>query len=737
MNWVLLSLLLMAGEADSSPVDFDTQIEPLLTRYGCNAGSCHGAAAGRGGFSLSLYGSVPERDYEAIVQQLEGRRVNLSRPDESLLFLKATESIPHGGGPRFDIDGEAASLMLQWIRQGAIRADGQPVPGSESSEKKLASLRIVPERIRLESPGESLRLKALATFADGESRDVTAWSVLAADDSSSLDVTPEGLVTAKRPGRHLLAVRYLDQLLPVEVLLPFPPLQSDSIDSLAPSDRLDNSGVIDREIGLRLRELQLPASPDAAPAEFLRRTSLRLTGRLPTEELIEQFLSMRETVANQNAVDENPLPLEARQKLVDDLLASSAFDNFWTFQFVKLLKVRAQPQSDESARAAFGWLRKQIVNDRPLDEFARELITATGDTRQNGATTFYLAAGDARKQAEFASELFLGVRLRCANCHDHPLDHWTQDDYHGLAAIFAPVRRGASITVGSSGSVVHPRTGGPAVPKLPGDRFLRDGEDGIASFADWVTSRDNAWFDRAIVNRVWKLLMGRGLVEPVDDLRASNAPTHPRLLDELAAEFARGGRKLKPLIRTICLSRTFARSSVPVRRDLQDEQFYSHALTVDLEPEVLVDAISEVTGVASGFPTEASSNGRAVGLIARNVESETLDVLGRCPVDAECSLGGASAEPLPRALLLINGRFLNDQLAAPSGSLSRLLGDKTSNRELITTYYRRALTREPTNRELAFWESQLNVATDERQRRAIAEDFLWALLTCQEFVTCR
>jgi hypothetical protein len=731
LNWVLLSLLLAAGEAGARPVDFDTQIEPLLTRYSCNAGSCHGAAAGRGGFSLSLYGSVPERDYEAIVQQLEGRRVNLSRADESLLFLKATESIPHGGGPRFGIDSEAAELLLKWIREGATRADGQVSPGSEAPRRQLTSLQIVPEKIRLESSGEAARLKVVATFSDGESSEVTSWSVLAADDASSLDVLPDGQVIATRPGRHLLTVRYLDRLVPVEVLLPFPSTPP------APERQPESDDVIDREIDLRLSELRLPASPDATPSEFFRRASLRLTGRLPSEEIIDRFLSTPADGADVKIGNQQQLLSEARKRLIDELLASAAFDDFWTFQFLKLLKVRSQPQSEEIARTAYNWLRQQIVADRPLDDFARELITATGDTRTNGATAFYLASGDARKQAEFASELFLGVRLRCANCHDHPLDRWTQDDYHGLAAIFAPVRRGASISVGSSGSVVHPRTGEPAVPKLPAGRFLTEGEDGIGSFADWVTSRDNAWFDRAIVNRVWKLLMGRGLVEPVDDLRASNAPTHPRLLDELAAEFARGDRKLKPLIRTICLSRTFARSSVAVRSNLQDEQFYSHALPVDLEPEVLVDAISDVTGVPPQFPDSASSNGRAVGLIARNVESETLDVLGRCPVDAECSSGGTNAEPLPRALLLINGSFLNDQLVASSGSLSQVLASEASNRKLITTYYRRALTREPTGGELAFWETQFNAASDEKQRRTIAEDFLWALLTCQEFVTCR
>jgi hypothetical protein len=735
LNWVLLSLLLTAGEADGRPVDFDTQIEPLLTRYGCNAGSCHGAAAGRGGFSLSLYGSVPERDYAAIVQQLEGRRVNLSRPDESLLFLKATESIAHGGGPRFDSDSEAAALLLRWIRQGAPRTNG-----GSAAERKLRSLLVAPDRLQLEAAGDPVRLSVIAAFADGSTRDVTTWSVLTADDPSALEVTQEGQVTGSRFGRHLLTVRFLDRLVPVEVVLPFPegnrtpPIQK-ATDNVADSSQ--PGALIDREVGSRLVELRLPVAGNASPDAFLRRASLRVTGRLPTDKLRDRFLATIEAIHGDSRQRPASLPFASRAVLIDELLGSSAFNDFWTFQFLKLLKVRSQPQSEEIARTAYKWLRQQIVVDRPFDEFARELITATGHTRTNGATAFYLAAGDARQQAEFASELFLGVRLRCANCHDHPLDRWTQDDYHGLAAVFAPVRRGASISVGSSGNVVHPRTGEPAVRKLPANRFLTEGEDGISTFADWVTSNDNGWFDRAIVNRVWKLLMGRGLVEPVDDLRTSNAPTHPQLLEELAVEFAREGRRLKPLIRTICLSQTFARSSVPVRSDLQDSQFYSHALAIDLEPEVLVDAIAEVTGAAAGFPSEVSSNGRAVGLFARNIESETLDLLGRRPVDAECSSSGANAEPLPRALLLINGGFLNDQLAASSGTLSQLLASNASNRELISSCYRRALTRQPTDNELAFWEMQFNAASDETQRRMIAEDFLWAMLTCQEFVTCR
>ncbi len=708
MNWLLVSLLLASSDPTARPVNFDTDIEPLLTRYGCNAGSCHGAAAGRGGFALSLYGSVPERDFEAVVQQLEGRRVNLARPEESLLFLKATESVSHGGGPRFDIDGPAAGLLLDWIRQGATR----------NPPRQLKRLDVSPTKLSLTSIGATARLTVSATFSEATSQDVTRWSVLTADDPSAVKVTPDGQVTVIRPGRHLVTVRYLSRLIPVEVVLPFSFSGDDAQKTLPDTDDPPAVNIVDREVDRRLRELHLPKSGAASPATFLRRASLRLTGRLP-----RLTTSSRELHAT-------------RDDLINELISSDDFVDFWTFQFVKLMKVKASLQREASARTAYDWLRTQIAADRPLDQVARDMITATGATTENGATTFYLAAGDARKQAEFASELFLGVRLRCANCHDHPLDQWTQDDYHGLAAIFAPVRRGATITVGTSGDVMHPRTGEPAVPKLPAGRFLSADEDALRVFAEWLTSRDNAWFDRAIANRVWKLLMGRGLVEPVDDLRASNAATHPRLLDELAHEFARNGRRLRPLIRTICRSEAFARSSIPVRADLHDASFYSHAVAVELEPEVLIDAVADVTGIRTKFPDSLRAGNRTIELVARDVKSETLDVLGRCSVDAECGTE-SNAAPLPRALLLINGAFLNDQISATEGTLSELLKSGTGNSSLVTAYYRRALTREPTAEELTFWENQLAQAVDPKQRRAIAEDFLWGLLTCREFVTCR
>jgi hypothetical protein len=730
LNWLLISLLVASSIPAARPIDFDTDIEPLLTRYGCNAGSCHGAAAGRGGFSLSLYGSVPERDFEAIVQQLEGRRVNLAHPEESLLFLKATESVSHQGGPRFDIDSPAARLLLDWIRQGAMR----------DTDRQLRQLDVAPAKISMRRIGERSRLSVSATFSDSTAHDVTAWSVLTADDPSAVKVSPDGDVTVSRPGRHLVTVRYLDRLIPVEVLLPFR-FSDESVQQNSTTPGASSAvNIVDREIDQRLRELHLPKSGAASRETFLRRASLRLTGRLPAPDAIAKFVASTdrsddsERLRTFDAHSQRPAPANAR--LIDDLLDSEAFDEFWTYQFIKLLKVKASPQRETSARTAYEWLRAQIAADNPLDQVAREMVTATGATTENGATAFYLAAGDARKQAEFVSELFLGVRLRCANCHDHPLDQWTQDDYHGLAAIFAPIRRGASITVGTSGDVIHPRTGGPAIPKLPAGRFLNADEDRLSTFARWLTSRDNAWFDRAIVNRVWKLLMGRGLVEPVDDLRASNAATHPRLLGELAREFARGGRRIRPLIRTVCCSESFARSSVPVRADVHENSFYSHAVAVELQPEVFLDAIADVTGIRTMFPESIRAGDRVINLVARDVKSATLDVLGRCSADAECATGN-SAAPLPRALLLINGSVLNDRLSASSGTLTALLTQEASNRELVSHFYRRALTRDPTTAELDFWAGQLDQADNEQQRRAMAEDFLWGLLTCREFVTCR
>lgn len=695
----LTALALTVGNAED--VDFDTQIVPVLTRYGCNSGACHGSAAGRGGFNLSLYGSDPERDHEAVVFDLEGRRVNQSRPHESLLLLKATESLNHGGGPRFDLDSEAAGLLIRWIQNGARR----------TGSRRLETLELRPRSVILAAPGQTAALSVLATFSDGTQQNVTRWSTMTPDDADAVAVDSDGMATVHRRGRHLVQVRYLDRVLPVELIVP---LNDQPVNVSHGPD----GNFIDEFVDRRLTTLHIPASPECDDATFLRRVRLRLTGRLPTPDEVRGFKG-------------------DRRQLIDRLLASNDFSEYWTHWLATLLRIRTQPQEDAAARTYHAWLRTQLDRQTPFDQLAVALLTATGDSHEVGPASFYRTSRDARTQAEFASELFMGVQLRCANCHDHPLDRWTQDDYHGLAAIFARLDLGRVISVRPRGEVIHPRTGEPAVARIPGERFLTDATDARADLAEWLTAKGNPYFDRAIVNRLWKAVMGRGLVEPVDDLRATNPGTHPELLGQLAEDFANNGRSLRHALRTICLSAAFARGSVAISGNKSDDEFYSHALRVPLSPEVLADVISDVTGVSESYGDEPAGM-RAINLFAGNIPSASLDILGRCSRAESCESTGSTAGDLPRALHLINGPLLNRRLKDANGRVHKSVATK-SDAELVEEFYLRALSRFPTDRERSFWQDRFARVNEDgpTPRRELAEDFVWSLLTCQEFVTSR
>ncbi|HEY8504655.1 MAG TPA: DUF1549 domain-containing protein, partial [Gemmataceae bacterium] len=407
---LLLTTLLAAGAA-APDVDFDTDVIPVLTRAGCNAGACHGAAAGRGGFRLSLFGSDPEFDHRSIVRELEGRRVNLASPDESLLLLKPTSAVRHGGGARLDLEGEGADLLRRWIASGAARAKA----------RRLLDLRVSPEVHVADRPGGSVPLRATARFDDGSSRDVTRWTVFTPEDPSAVAIDGR-TATAQllRRGRHVIVARYLDRVVPVQVIVPL----SDRPVDLTREPRRN---FIDGHILELLTKLRLPVSPPADDATFLRRVTLDLTGRLPTPEQVFAF-----------AGDGRP---DKRDRLIDRLLASEEFNDYWTYRLAGLLRIRSGAHDGTGVRTYHRWLREQVASGAPYDRIARELLTAEGDAHAVGPANFYRTTGDARQQAEFVSELFLGSRLRCANCHNHPLDRWTQDDYHGLAAVFARVER--------------------------------------------------------------------------------------------------------------------------------------------------------------------------------------------------------------------------------------------------------------------------------------------------------
>jgi hypothetical protein len=696
----VMAIFVAAVGAAPTPVDFDTQIMPILTQAGCNAGACHGAAAGRGGLHLSLYGSDPAADFATITQQWEGRRVNTSQPERSLVLRKPLMDLDHGGDQRFDAESEAARLLLRWIREGATR----------HQQRRLESITVSPAATVTSQPNERITLSVEATFDDQTTTDVTRWAVITPEDPASLRTTDDGTLEVLRPGRHLALVRYLDRIEAVHVVLPY----ADETPAPGPEARQNE---IDDFILSQLQSLGLECSPQADDATFLRRASLHLTGRLPSTQRVRFFLA--DTSATK------------RSDLVDELLASAEFVDYWTFELGKLLRLRPIGNDATAARVYRDWIREQLQSRQPYDGIARTLLTATGDSHEIAAANFHRVVPGPREQAEFVSELFLGVRLRCANCHDHPLDVWTQDDYHGLAAIFARLQRGQVVSDGERGEVTHPRTQEAALPRLPGAAFLSPQDDARTRLAEWLTADDNPYFARAVVNRLWKHLMGRGLVEPVDDLRGTNPGTHPELLQWLADDFARHGYDLRHTLRTIARSAAYQRSSQPTAGNAIDDRYYSRYLPTRLEAEVLADAVADVTGVPFEYGDYPAGT-RAVSLIDPQTPAPSLDVLGRCGRDGSCEEatggGGVSVK-----LHLLNGPFLNAALADTNSRLQKLLASEAEDSDIIDEFYVRALSRLPNDDERSIWQAEF--AGAEEDRRTIAEDFLWSLLTSREFTT--
>lgn len=701
MNSILLVAALACG-AGSPEIEFDTDVVPVLTKAGCNAAACHGAAAGRGGFKLSLFGGDAESDYHAIVHEFEGRRVNLAEPARSLVVLKPAGEMEHEGGVRLGEDD--AATLVRWIEAGAAR----------DQVRWLTGLQLDPTELLVDRVPNTVPLRVVADFNDGTHRDVTHRAVYISTDPAAVEVDRNGRLTVLRRGRHAVIVRYLSIVKTVQITAP---LNDEPIDvTNAP-----RGNWIDDEVLDTLRALRLPLSPQADDATMLRRARLDLTGRLPAPEEVRNYLA-----------DKDPRKFP---KLVERLLDSPEFAEYWTYKLAKLLRIRASAQEAQGARAFHAWVYRQIELGTPLHEFAVALLTSEGDTHINGPANFHRVAGDARGQAEYASELLMGARLRCANCHNHPLDRWTQDDYHGLAAIFARVERGRIIRTNPRGEVSHPRTGQAAVPRIPGERFLDAEDNGPAALAQWLSAADNPYFATAMVNRVWQAMMGRGLVDPADDLRATNPATHPALLEKLAADFIEHGYDLRHSIRLIATSAAYARGSQARDTNRADDRFYSHALVRALEPEVMADAIADVTGVADQYGNEPHGT-RAVALFNPATPSPALDILGRCSREDSCEAETAFGAQggLTTKLHLLNGELINRKITAGDGRLHRKIAEEGTTAELIEQFYLRALSRFPNDDERTFWEQELT-STDNHDRQQRLEDFVWSLLSCREFST--
>ena len=544
---------------------------------------------------------------------------------------------------------------------------------------------------------------------------MTRLTTFEPEDASAVTidfVTSEARVL--RRGRHIIIARYLNHVHPVELVYP---LSDDQSFDNAPA----SYGVIDREIHRLLATLRIRPAAPAEDTSFLRRVTLDLTGRLPTLAELKAFES-----------DRSP---DRRDRVIDRLLNSDAFTLYWTYRLAKLLRVSSHIDDRLAVRAYVTWLHDQVAKDVGFDHIAESVLTTLGDTHAVGPASFHRTMRGPRERAEFASELFMANRLRCANCHNHPLDHWTRDDYHGLAAVFAKVHSGRMVREDINGSVVHPGTGETARPRLPGHRFLESSEAPLVQFAEWLTTPNNPHFSKAIVNRLWRLVMGRGLVEPVDDMRATNPATHPELLGQLAEDFVQRGFRIRSLLRQIVVSDAYSRDWRAHPQTSLDDRYYSHTIRRPLEAEVLADAISDVLQVSQQYGEEPLGT-RAVAFHDPSMPSAPLEVLGRCSNRDSCeSTDTVSGQgSITRSLHLFNGELLNRRLADDSGRLARLLQTDATDVEIIDEFYRAALTRSPNQDELDYWMQQMDHQGESVKRRNQLEDFLWALMTCREFV---
>lgn len=703
---------------ESHPWSFRNHVQSVLTKAGCNMGACHGATAGKGGFRLSLRGYDPETDFNTITRQARGRRVVPHDPGRSLILTKPTGAIPHQGGLRFSEDSYEYRVLSEWIAQGQ--------PGPAADDPRIQRIEILPPAVRL-TVGAQQPFVVRAHFSDGHSEDVTRWAKYSSTSFSVATVNDQGVVDVTGSGEGAITAWYLAQNVTATVTVPYTHAVDPQVFASA-----RRANLIDDLVLAKLESLNVPPSPQAGDAEFLRRAQLDTIGVLPTVEEVRAFLA-----------DADPLK---REKLVDRLLTRSEFVDYWAYQWSDLLLVTGSRLRPDAVKSYYQWIRQRVAENVPWDQFVRQVLTAQGSTLENGATNFYALHQDPQDMSETVSMAFLGMSIQCARCHDHPLEKWTNDDYYGMVSLFARVRGkgwGGDFRNGDGnrmifatdrGEVIQPRTGKPQPPRPLDAKTLAfdDPRDRREALADWVCSPENPYFTRAIVNRVWANFLGVGIVEQVDDLRLTNPPSNPLLLDALAAELVRNRYDLKSLMRLILTSETYQRSSQVLPENSMDERFYGRFYPRRLSAEVLLDAFAQATEVPTTFK-DFPAGTRALQLPDASVASYFLDTFGRPERVLTCTCERADEPSMTQVLHLANGKTVLEKLEAKEGRIARWLADKTPDRQLVEELFLAAFSRPPRDAEL---ERILPVLaeTPEAERRQALEDLAWSVLTSREFL---
>ncbi|MEA3207301.1 MAG: hypothetical protein QOE70_358 [Chthoniobacter sp.] len=702
------------GFAVERELHFINDIEPVLTKTGCNAGGCHGKASGQNGFRLSLFAFEPKFDYDALVNEAHGRRVFPASPEESLLLKKATGAIVHGGGSRFDEHSEAYRMLCRWIAQG--------VPYGDEKAPKVDRIEVLPRERLLAGVGEQ-QLRVVAYSTDGSARDVTRQAEYKAQQPDILKVEPTGLATTLgHTGEGAVMVRYMGQVDVARIAVPFSRgLPAEAYAHFQPKN------FVDEHIVTKWKKLGIAPSALCTDEEFLRRASLDSIGTLPTPEEIKGFLA-------------DPSP-DKRDRLVDRLLERGEYANYWANQWGDLLRVKRGGNDDlKSGTFAFaGWLRTAFAQNMPYDQFVRAILTAQGESAENPPVNWYRHVRNTVAQVNDSSQLFLGTRISCANCHNHPYERITQDDYWGYGAFFSRIafKRGQfgneqSVFVKKDGTTRQPRTGQEMKPKgLGGPEYdYVRGEDPRQKLADWLTEPANPYFAKSIANRIWAHYMGVGLVEAVDDMRVTNPPSNPQLLDALAKDLIDNRFDLKQLMATIMKSRAYSLSSTPTDQNKTDRQNYARYTTKRLSAEALQDAIDTLTGSPEKFAGLPLGT-RAIELPDESVTNYFLKTFGRSMRETACECEKSYAPNLSQILHLMNSPELQNKIANGNGRLAGLLKAKKTDEEILSEFYLRAFGRNPHPEEL---KDALALLTAAKDRTAALEDFAWMFLNSKEFL---
>ena len=689
-------------------VSFERDVMPILTKVGCNTGSCHGAARGKDGFRLSLFGYDPSGDYQRITREIGIRRINLAVPEQSLILLKATGAVQHTGGKKLEPGSKHYQTLLTWLQAGA--------PTDAAKPPAVTAVDIYPNQAVIEGADAKQRLVTVATYADGAQRDVWDLASFTTNNERSAAVAFDGQVTSGVRGEAFVMARFDTYTVGTQVLALPAQIQAPSFDSA--------ESYVDALVNAKLQKLRLPASGICTDEEFVRRSTIDITGLLPTEEETAAFLSN--------------VAADKRAQWIDTLLDRKEFSEIWAMKWADLLMIKSK--NDVSYKAAYlyyNWLTNKIAANTPIDQIVRELLTATGGTFQNPATNFYQVELDRLKLAENVAQTFMGIRTQCAQCHNHPFDRWTMNDYYGFNAFFSQIGRKTSddyrqllIFNSGGGDVKHPVTGAVVPPKfLGGPTPDVNGKDRREVLANWITSTDNPYFAKSISNRIWAHFTGVGIVNPVDDFRASNPPSNPELLDELAKRLVETKFDTKRLVRDICNSNAYQRSCTPNEQNRQDERNYSHAAVRRIPAESMLDCISQVTDTKEkfrGLPIGA----RAVQIADGATSNYFLTSFGRSARTTVCADEATTDPSLSQALHLINGNTTSGKIS--QGSLIKKWKEAGLTKDtVIEKIYARCLSRRATETEHANLIKLIAESANEDQG---LHDVFWAILNSREFI---